>query len=213
MSELIDLSDTIKPKSTQLNGDDLITGPIVVSIQSVKKTGDQQQPTRLTISGGYQPFLPCLTMRRILIAAWGTNGAIYVGRKLELHRDPKVIYGGEEVGGIRITKISDIDAESMAKYGAQKSGADWLIQVTKTRGKKQTLRVRDLANDAAPSASPFWPQEKFTTKLATIAAKIQSGERTESDAVAWFEKTAPLTSAQKAEIRALVPAASDKDEF
>jgi len=68
--------------------------------------------------------------------------------------------------------------------------------------------------DAPTTASPFWPQDKFATKLATIAAKLQTGERTEQQAVEWFEKTAPLTTAQKQEIRDLIPAkpeASDEN--
>ena len=195
MNDITKLSDTIKPKSDQLNADDLLAGPIVAEITAVER-GNNEQPIRVRISGGYQPYYPCKSMRRVMIAAWGDDGRQWVGKRLELYADPEVAFGGVKVGGIRIRKMSGIDGPQT-------------FMLTATRGKKSAFKVAPLADAAEPTPSPFWPQDKFTVKLATIQPKLASGERTEQQAIEWFEKTAPLTSAQKAEIAALVKPADD----
>ncbi len=200
MTDISNLSSTIKPKSDQSNYDDLVTGPITVTVTAVAG-GNAEQPVKVSLSGGYQPYFPCKSMRRVLIAAWGDDGRKWVGRSMTLYGDPEVVFGGVKVGGIRISHLTHIDGPR-----------DFML--TTTRSKRKAFHVEPLAADAPTTASPFWPQDKFAAKLAGIAPKIQSGERTEADAVAWFEKTAPLTSAQKSEIAGLVPASnSNKDEF
>lgn len=103
-----DMSDTIKPKSDQLNADDLLTGPITVTIEKVTRNESAEQPVSLHIGNGRQPFKPCKSMRRVLIAAWGENGSSWVGKSLTLYADSGVIFGGAKVGGIRISHVSSI---------------------------------------------------------------------------------------------------------
>ncbi len=47
-------------------------------------------------------------MRRVLVMVWGADGTAYVGRRMTLYRDDKVRFGNAEVGGIRISHVSDI---------------------------------------------------------------------------------------------------------
>lgn len=101
------LKDTIAPKSDQLNADDLLTGPITVQITSVKR-GNQEQPIHIGITGGYQPFKPCKSMRRVMISIWGDNGSEWVGKWMTLYCDPSVKFGGVQVGGIRISHMSGL---------------------------------------------------------------------------------------------------------
>ena len=77
------LKDTIAPKSDQLNADDLLTGPMTVQITSVSR-GNSEQPVVIGISGGYQPFKPCKSMRRVMISIWGDNGAEWIGQSMTL---------------------------------------------------------------------------------------------------------------------------------
>ena len=197
MSEISKLSDTIKPKSDQLNADDLLAGSITVKITAVER-GNAEQPIRIKVDGGFQPYFPCKSMRRVLIAAWGDDGREWIGRGLILYADPEVAFGGVKVGGIRISHMSHIN-------GPQN------FMLTTTRGKKKSFAVSPLAAAAETTPSTFWPQDKFSAKLATIADKLRSGERTEPQAIDWFQKVAPLTSAQKAEITALTPIAGSND--
>ena len=104
----IDLSGTLETKSDQLNAVDLLPGPITVQVVSVKKVEDKKQPTHIEITGGYKTYKPCLGMRRILAAAWGLDGAVYIGRTMTLYRDPDIEYSNQVQGGIRIAALSDM---------------------------------------------------------------------------------------------------------
>lgn len=107
---MTDLSLTVIPKSDQLNSDDLIAGPRTITVTRVSANPDSmEQPVSVFFEGdGGKPYKPCKIMRRVLIAAWGANGNAYAGRRMTLYCDPKVKFGGLEVGGIRISHMSHI---------------------------------------------------------------------------------------------------------
>lgn len=102
-----DLSDTIAPRSDQLNADDLLTGPITVTVRGVTR-GTPDQPVSIAIDGR-QPYKPCKTMRRVLVACWGVKGSDWIGQSMTLYCDPSVKFGGVALGGIRISHVSGID--------------------------------------------------------------------------------------------------------
>lgn len=104
-----DFGDTIVAKSDQLNADDLVGGPITVKITGARR-GSADQPLVISLSGGHQPWKPCKTMRRLLAACIGsTSSADLVGRWVTLHRDPTVLWAGQEVGGIRLSAMSGLE--------------------------------------------------------------------------------------------------------
>lgn len=118
---MVDLSSTIKPKSDQLNADDLISGPITIKVTDVtSRAGDQPIAINFKDDGG-KPFLPCKSMRRVLVQLWGSDGKNYIGRSMTLYRDQKVTWGGAEVGGIRISHMSDLDGDKTIALTANKS--------------------------------------------------------------------------------------------
>ena len=130
-----DMSQAIIPKSDQLNSDDLIAGPITIKIAEVTiKPGEQ--PVSLHYEGDNgKPYKPCKSMSRVLVFAWGADAKQYAGRGLTLYRDPSVKWGGMEVGGIRISHMSDIDsAMTMA--------------LTATKGSRKPFTVRPLVVEA-----------------------------------------------------------------
>ena len=66
------LRDTIAAKSDQLNADDLIAGPITVTVQAVKRGSDAQQPVSVDIGEGRQPSLAHQSRCGVLdFACWG----------------------------------------------------------------------------------------------------------------------------------------------
>ncbi len=105
-----DMSGAIVPKSDQWNADDFQAGPITFTIRSVTVKGGQEQPVAIAVDGSEKVYRPCKSMNRVLVAAWGADSSKYVGRSLTLYCDPKVRWGGMEVGGIRISHMSDIDS-------------------------------------------------------------------------------------------------------
>lgn len=136
MSDVGSLKDTIVPKSDQLNADDLLTGPIVVTIQKVSRGDTKEQPVSIAIDGGRMPYKPCKSMRRVLIAAWGEDGRLWVGKSMRLFCDPEVMFGGVKVGGIRISHLSHI-ANTMT------------IALTTTRSKRAPYKVEPLEEQKA----------------------------------------------------------------
>ncbi len=190
----VNVGATIAPKSDQLNADDLIAGPITVRIVSVTH-GNAESPIRVNIEGR-MPYYPCKSMRRVLVAAWGEDGAPYAGRYLTLYRDPDVKYGGIKVGGIRISHMSDIPA-------------DMYMALTVTRGKRAEYTVQRL-NIQAPAPKPKpapavdgYPADQFEADLPRMHAAIASGRSTFAQVVAHAEKTGPLSDEQKNRIATL----------
>ena len=108
----MDLTNTIIPKSNQLNADDFISmGTLTIKVTSVSGNPDEpQQPVSIHYEGEEgRPYKPCKTCRRILVQVWGADSKAYIGRSMTLYRDEKVTFGAAAVGGIRISHVSDID--------------------------------------------------------------------------------------------------------
>lgn len=127
-----DLRDTIVPKSDQLNAEQLLSGPITVTVTDVRRGGGEEQPVIIHYEGeGGRPYKPCKSMRKVLVFAWGADGRDWIGRSMTLYNRPDVKFGGEEVGGIRISHLSHIDR-------------DVAISLTATRGRKEQTRIKRL---------------------------------------------------------------------
>jgi hypothetical protein len=156
------LADTITPRSDQLNADDLLCGPITVKVTSVKR-GDQVQPVIIGIDGDRQPYKPCKSMRRVLIAAWGDKGADWVGKSMTLYCDPSVVFGGVRVGGIRISHLSHIPN-------------DTTFLLTTARGKRGEFPVKRLSDDAKPkrSSDEIYAAAKAKLEKATTAKDLKA---------------------------------------
>lgn len=115
MNEAVDMARTIAPKSDQLNADDLIAGPRTVTVTRVTgNDGNGEQPVNVFFDGdGGKPFRPCKSMRRVMVHVWGRDASQYPGKSMTIYRDPKVQWGGMEVGGIRISHMSGIDKKQV----------------------------------------------------------------------------------------------------
>lgn len=135
---MTDIGDTVAAKSDQLNADDLMGGNIVITITRVvvgNKTDDQP----VTIYHDWdpkKPYKPSKGMRRVLIHMWGNRSAEYVGKSLGLYRDPKVRFGSDEVGGIRIGAASHIDGPQRVMIQVKK-GQKAAHQVKVLQGNQQ----------------------------------------------------------------------------
>lgn len=135
------LSETVEAKSDQLNADDLIGGPRDIIIRDVRGvSGDQPIAVYFEGDNG-KPWMPCKTMRRLLIAVWGSDGKAYVGRSMRLYRDPEVKFGGMKVGGIRVSHVSHINEPIN-------------VPLTVTRGRKAMTTVRPLEAASRQRSGP-----------------------------------------------------------
>ncbi len=116
---MADISQTIKAKSDQLNAGDLIGGPVTVQVLKVDvRSGDQ--PVVIHISHNYQPYKPCLSMRRVLAKLWGTDSNAWINKWLTLYNDPTVKWAGKEEGGIRISHMEGVNRKQDIPLRANK---------------------------------------------------------------------------------------------
>lgn len=127
-----DMSQVIIPKSDQINAEDFLAGPNTFTIEGVDISPGTEQPVSIHLAGEKRVWRPCKSMSRVLVSAWGPDASAYRGRAVTLYRDPKVKWGGMEIGGIRISHMSHIEREM-------------LLQLTATKGKRAPHIVKPLA--------------------------------------------------------------------
>ena len=160
-----DLTESIAPKSDQLNAEDLLTGPRTFTITEVRK-GSAEQPVDVHLAEfPGRPFKPSKTVRRILVSAWGPDANTYAGRRMTLYRDPAVRFGGMDVGGIRVSHLSDIDKPLT-------------IVLAVSKGKRAPYVVKPLADAPAPA------QAKQPTADELIEAAQNAGSDDELNRIA-----------------------------
>jgi len=155
-----DMRATIAPKSDQMNFDDLVGGAKkTIKITAVSMaSGDQ--PVSMNYEGDNgKPYKPCKSMRRVLVNAWGPNANAYVGRSITLYGDPTVRFGGLEVGGIRISHMSDI-AEPIT------------MALTATRAQRKPYTVHPLTTFSKPPV----PNPEIDAAIANARLTTNLGE-------------------------------------
>lgn len=131
----------IEPDSTQINADDLISGPRTVTIQGVSR-GTAEQPVNIAlVETPGRAWRPSKSMRRVLVAAWGPDTSTYAGRRVTLYREPSIRFGKEVVGGIRVSHLSHLDKPLS-------------VPLTVSRGKREKFTVQPLPDSPAPAPEP-----------------------------------------------------------
>ncbi len=141
----MDMTETIAPRSDQLNAEDFLTGPATVTVASVSR-GSTEQPVNVVTEefGPGRPFKPCKSMRRVMVAAWGPDASTYTGKRMTLYRDPNVRFGPDTPGGIRISHMSGLDKPLT-------------LALTVKRGKREAYSVQPLPAAAAPKTAAAAP--------------------------------------------------------
>ena len=153
----MDLTESIAPRSDQINADDLIAGPMTVTVTEVRAGSAEQPVSILTAETPGRPYKPSKSMRRVLVTAWGAESANYVGRRMTLYRNAQIKFGGDTVGGIEISNLSDIPKRVS-------------IALTVTRGKKKAFSVDPLPNAPKPIPDPTPDQITACTDPDTLRA-------------------------------------------
>lgn len=193
-----DLRSTTVPKSTQLNADQLIVGPMDLTITDVQIGPDEKQPIAVHYENeAGRPFLPCLTMRRVLLAAWGHDGREWIGKSLRVFHDPQVRFGGEDVGGVRISHMTDIPGRRIE------------LKLTATRGKKVLYTIERMEpKQSGPTLAHVLQLISLAANNADMKAAKAAAETLTSNADR--EEAKAAYAARVAELRAQAPAAAPK---
>jgi hypothetical protein len=182
------MSQFIAPKSNQLNADDLISGPRNITVTSVSANpGNAEQPVAVSFEGDNgKPYLPCKSMRRVMVAIWGKDASQYTGRSMTLYRDPEVTWGGMKVGGIRISHMTDMDGPVT-------------LALTATQKQRKPYRVEPLVVQRGPDKGAVQAEARAEAQKGTDAFR------------AWWSANPEKRDAAKEIMPELQKAASDAD--
>lgn len=124
-----------------------------------------------------------------MIEIWGKDSANYVGKSMTIYCDPKVKFGGVEVGGIRISHMSDLSAPRT-------------LALTATKANKKPFTVKPLVTAKATTAPP--------AQLVDPSVKADGDEASARGVEAYTQWLATLTPDVKETVRPLHKAWSDK---
>jgi len=162
----MNLTESIAPKSDQLNADDLISGPVTVTITEVRK-GSLEQPVDVVLAEfPGRAYRPSKSMRRVMVSAWGIESASYTGHSMTLYRNPETKFGRDVVGGIEISAMSHIKKKIT-------------VLLTLSRGRRGPFTVEPLAdaveNRSQPASSePTAEQVAASTDSDALRAMWQA---------------------------------------
>lgn len=153
---------SIEPKSDQLNADDLIAGPIDVTIVEVCK-GNAEQPIVVKIEG-QRPWKPCKSMRRLLVKLFSDTPSKWIGQRLRLFCDPDVAWAGVKVGGIRVSHATGITSRTA-------------VMLTSSRGKRTEYIIEPMPEDKPTTrAHQATPVQTRVDKCVEALGKVNTYE-------------------------------------
>jgi len=155
---------TAEPRSDQWNADDFIGGPRTFTVAGVK-VGTAEQKYDISLEEGEgRVWRPPLTMLRLLMAAWGDEADVWVGRRVTLFRDPSITFGRDQVGGVRVSHLSHIEKPIS-------------VALTEKRGKKALHKVQPLPDAPQPDPEPTEAEVAACTDTAVLRGMwSRSGE-------------------------------------
>jgi len=178
----VDIRSAIKPKSDQLNYETFLAGPQTYTVSKVTP-GDRDHPVFIHMNEcPATPYKPSKGMLKCIAQpdGWGDKSSQWVGRSITLYGDPTVIYGGVEVGGIKIAAMSDI-------------AGDYETLISARRGVRKPHLIKKIE-------IAYYDAQKFAENLAAWLALIAEGKATPEKIIDRVEQSGKLTDEQKAQI-------------
>ena len=176
-------SETTKAKSDQLNADDLISESVTIKVTGVKvNMGDAQSGIISYEGDNGKPFKPCKSMRRVIEMKWGSDEKQFIGKSMTLVRDATVKWAGEEVGGIRISHMTDMKEDdrfmlTFSRNSKRSYKVDHLIvkdEKPKFISVDQVSIVQELVADAGMELQEFCEKIKVSSLSEIPESALQN---------------------------------------
>lgn len=146
----MDISDTLAPKSDQLDAVDLMgSPPRIFTVTKVDVKQNAEQPVSVHLAEFDRVWRPGLSMRRVLAYCWGKDSSGWVGHRVELYCDERVKFGNDVVGGTRISRLSHIDGPKS-------------VPLIISKGRSAVFKVQPL-----PDEAPMSHVDKLRTEWKT----------------------------------------------
>lgn len=183
MTQDVDIRAATKPKSDQLNYENFISGPQTFTVAKVTP-GDRDHPVFVhMVECPATPYKPSKGMLKCLASpdGWGDKSSQWTGKAITLYGDPTVIYGGVEVGGIKVGALEGI-------------ASDYETLISARRGVRKPHLIKKLE-------VVYYDSAKFDANLPAWIAAIDAGKATAGAIIAKVEQSGKLTDEQKQKIR------------
>ena len=131
----LDVTKMCAAKSDQINAIDLISGPRIAKITDVKIFSETEQPIHVVLDGDTKrPWKCSKTSVRALASLYSSDASNWIGKHIEIYCDESVLWGGQQVGGVRQSRAEGITAPKR-------------LTLTKSRQKKETVVINPLSAD------------------------------------------------------------------
>lgn len=193
---MVDITESLKAKSDQLNATDISGSDLVICIRAVDYNPKREQPNWVYFDGdNNRPWKPSKGMARVLANAWGSDNDNWIGKYAQLWCNPTVKFGGKEVGGIEIRALSDIPER----------GINCVHAISRT--KREPLHIPLLAVQTAA-----YPDDKFNQALPKMIETMQSGKMSLQQVIAHCQKTGQLSPEQLKRLEESAPVEINEDE-
>lgn len=189
---MTDITFALEAKSDQLNAVDIIASDRIIKVRDVV-VSKSEQPVSVYFEGDHgKPWKPSKGMLRVLAIGWGPDSSAWIGKYAQLYYEPKVIYAGKEVGGIRVKAMSDIS----------KNGINLSLAVS--RNKREPYKVHYLEVNETP-----YPPEHFEKAFSTMVKLMTDGKQTLQQIIAQCQKTGQLSQDQIKRLEDAAPVVAD----
>ena len=192
---MANVSFAMQAKSDQLNAVDIVGSPSIIRIRAVE-VRQSEQPVWIYFDGdNNRPWKPSKGMIRVLSSGWGDESDNWIGKLAEIYCDTSVIYAGKEVGGIRVSGMSDIPRQGLK------------LPLTLSKSKRTIIEVRHLDNQRQQ-----YPADQFEQAFPKMVAAMQSGKMTLQHVIGHCQKTGDLTPDQLARLEQAAPVEDNSEQ-
>lgn len=152
----LDMTESLAPKSDQLDAIDLVSGPRTFTIEKVTRH-NVEQPFNFHLAEFDRVWRPGKSMRRVIAAAWGVDASKYAGQRVTLYCDPSVQFGNDVTGGTRISHMTGLDKPLK-------------VPLLVKRGKSALFTVQPL-KEAPKPAQPATPARDWRKEADNLAGR------------------------------------------
>lgn len=184
------LLEAAAPKSDQLNACDFLVEAKTYTIKDVVVKKDGEQRVSVFFEGCKLPWKPCKSMLRVMMVVWDSyDSKDFIGKRLTLYNDEKVMWAGVAVGGIRISHMSGLSAErTISLRATKKASISYTVKPLLNQGNTQLNSVSQVEEKKVEPANSARAQgteqeERYRTRLIEIGTKLKEGQISSTQAL------------------------------
>lgn len=184
------LLEAAAPKSDQLNACDFLVAPKTYTIKDVVVKKDGEQRVSVFFEDCKLPWKPCKSMLRVMMVVWDScDSKDFIGKRLTLFNDEKVMWAGVAVGGIRISHMSGLSAErTISLRATKKASISYVVKPLLNQENAQLNLVSKVETEKVEASNSSRvhgteQEERYRARLIEIGTKLKAGQLSSTHAL------------------------------